>query len=90
MAEVAGPRYRQTGVPRGRHRGFRSIHPGEALERLGRLSLRELSMEDLLQTVADMARDVMPGNPEASVCLLVRDRPTTIASTGGLATDLDE
>jgi GAF domain-containing protein len=62
----------------------------EALERLGRLSLRELSMDSLLQTVADLTRSVMPGNPEASVCLLVRDRPTTVVSTGELATALDE
>ncbi len=62
----------------------------EVLERLGRLSLRELSMESLLETVADLAKSVMPGDPEASVTLLVRDRPTTVASTGMLATDLDE
>ena len=62
----------------------------EALERLGRLSLRELSMDDLLQTVADLTKSVMPGNPEASVLLLVRDQPTTVVSTGALATDLDE
>jgi GAF domain-containing protein len=62
----------------------------EALERLGRLSLRELSMDGLLQTVADLTKSVMPGNPEASVLLLVRDRPTTVVSTGALATDLDE
>ena len=64
--------------------------PTEALERLGRLSLRELSMDKLLQTVADLTKTVMPGNPEASVLLLVRDRPTTLASTGELATHLDE
>ncbi len=68
----------------------RPLQPSEALDRLGRLSLREPSTEDLLQTVADMARGVMPGNPEASVCLLVRDRPTTVVTTGTLATDLDE
>jgi GAF domain-containing protein len=62
----------------------------EALERLGTLSLRELSMDSLLQTVADLAKTVMPGNPEASVTLLVKDRPTTVASTGQLAVDLDE
>ena len=63
----------------------------EALERLGRLSLRELSMESLLQTVADLAKTVMPGNPEASVTLLIRDDPTTtVVSTGQLAVDLDE
>ena len=63
---------------------------GAALERLGRLSLRELSMDSLLQTVADLAKTVMPGNPEASVLLLVKGRPTTVVSTGELATDLDE
>ena len=62
----------------------------EALERLGRLSLRELSMESLLQTVADLAKTVLPGDPEASVSLLVDDNPSTVATTGRLATDLDE
>jgi GAF domain-containing protein len=68
-------------------------HPAnaaEALERLGRLSLRELSMDSLLQTVADLAKTVLPGNPEASVTLLVKDRPATVVSTGQLAVDLDE
>ena len=62
----------------------------QALERLGSLSLRNVLMEDLLQTIADLAKTVMPGNPEAAVTLLVKDHPTTVASTGQLATDLDE
>jgi GAF domain-containing protein len=62
----------------------------EALERLGRLSLRELSMDSLLQAVADLTKTVMPGRPETSVTLLVRDKPTLMASTGQLAVDLDE
>jgi GAF domain-containing protein len=62
----------------------------EALEQLGRLSLRDLSMESVLQQVAELSKTVMPGNPEASVLLLVRDEPTTVVSTGQLATDLDE
>ena len=62
----------------------------EALERLGRLSLRELTMDSLLQTVADLTKTVMPGNPETSVLLLVKDNPTTVAHTGQLAVDLDE
>src|SRR3954451_14085495 len=91
-AEVIHPRYEQTG---GRAVASSTEHPqpanaAEALERLGRLSLRELSMEDLLQTVADLTKTVMPGNPEASVLLLVKDSPTTVVSTGPLATDLDE
>jgi GAF domain-containing protein len=62
----------------------------EALERLGRLSLRELSMEGLLQQVAELSKTVMPGNSETSVLLLVKDKPSTVVSTGPLATDLDE
>src|SRR4051812_42789276 len=62
----------------------------QALERLGQLSLRELSMDTLLQTVADLAKTVMPGNPEASVTLVVKDHPTTVTTTGRLALDLDE
>ena len=62
----------------------------EALARLGRLSVRELSMDGLLQTVADLAVSVLPGEPEASVTLLVKDRPTTVVTTGELATALDE
>jgi GAF domain-containing protein len=62
----------------------------EALLHLGGLSLRELSMEDLLQTVADLVTTVLPGNPEVSVTLLVKDAPSTVASTGQLAADLDE
>jgi transcriptional regulator with GAF, ATPase, and Fis domain len=62
----------------------------EALERLGSLSLRTVSMEYLLQTVADLTKAVMPGHPEASVTLVVKDHPTTVATTGQLALDLDE
>src|SRR3954462_1885699 len=85
------PRYQQTG---GRAvastENPQPANAGEALERLGRLSLRGLSMEDLLQTVADLTKTVMPGNPEASVLLLVKDHPSTVVSTGALATALDE
>ncbi len=62
----------------------------QALERLGSLSLRTVSMEELLQLIADSTKTVMPGNPESSVSLLVERQPTTVASTGQLATDLDE
>jgi GAF domain-containing protein len=66
------------------------VTAAEALESLGRLSLRELSMESLLQTVAELANSVMPGNTETSVSLLVKDHPTTVVSTGQLAVDADE
>lgn len=62
----------------------------EALDQLGRLSLREHSMESVLQTVADLASKVIPGNIEASVSLLVYDKPRTPVYSGRLALDLDE
>jgi GAF domain-containing protein len=66
------------------------VNAAEALERLGGLSLREHSMESLLQTVADLTKSVMPGGTEASVTLLIKDKPTTVVSTGQLAIDVDE
>jgi GAF domain-containing protein len=68
----------------------RTPSPAVALERLGRLSLRDQSMETLLQTVVDLARGVAGGDGEASVSLLVKDQPKTVVSTGDLATDMDE
>jgi GAF domain-containing protein len=64
--------------------------PTEALERLGRLSLRELSMDSLMQTVAELSKAVMPGTPETSVLLLIKGTPTTVVHTGELAIELDE
>lgn len=61
-----------------------------ALRRLGQLSLTEYSMASLLQTVADLAKTVMPGSPETSVFVQTAHRRFTVASTGQLALDLDE
>jgi len=63
---------------------------GEGLKRLGRLALREMSMESLLQAVADTAKSVLPGNPEASIFIRTARGPVTVVTTGQLATDLDE
>jgi GAF domain-containing protein len=62
----------------------------QALDQLGRLDLRTHDMQSLLQTVADLAKSVMPGNPEASITLLVNDKATTAVFTGQLALDCDE
>ena len=62
----------------------------QALERLGRLSLRQQSMASLLRTVADLAKRVMPDHPETSVSLLANDRSFTVEATGQLAQDMDE
>lgn len=63
---------------------------GEALERLGRMALRDMTMESLLQAVADTAKSVLPGNPEASIFVRTPRRAVTVVSTGQLAMDLDE
>ncbi|MGY1634874.1 ANTAR domain-containing protein [Geodermatophilus sp. SYSU D01186] len=64
--------------------------PAEALEQLGRLALREHTMQSLLQSVADLTQEVMPGHPETSVSLLINDKPSTAVYTGRLAMDCDE
>ncbi len=66
------------------------LDPVEALERLGRVSLRGNCMRSLLQVVADLAREIMPGDPETSVSLLINDRSTTAVFTGELARACDE
>ncbi|MGY1705309.1 ANTAR domain-containing protein [Geodermatophilus sp. SYSU D00697] len=68
----------------------RSTEAEKALEHLGQVSLQELSMETLLQSMADLTKRVMPGHPEASVTLLVKDQPSTVVDTGPLALGLDE
>ena len=62
----------------------------QALEQLGRLSFADYSTKDLLQKVADLTRDVMPGSIEASVSVLINDKPMTAVFTGQLAMDCDE
>ncbi|WP_331437120.1 GAF and ANTAR domain-containing protein [Modestobacter caceresii] len=62
----------------------------DALARLGNLALRDHSMESVLQTVADLVKQVLPGEIEASISLLVNGKATTTVYTGQLALDLDE
>ena len=61
-----------------------------ALERLGAMSLRDQSMQSVLQAVTDLAKSVLPGTLETSVCLLANDRALTPVYSGQLALDLDE
>ena len=63
----------------------RRLHPStvdEVLEYLGRPSGHEQPMEGALQRVTDLARTVLPGNPEASVTLVVREHPSSVVATG--------
>jgi GAF domain-containing protein len=62
----------------------------DALERLAALELRNQSMESVLQTVVDLAVQVLPAARESSITLLVDGRPHTPVSSGRLALELDE
>jgi GAF domain-containing protein len=62
----------------------------QALAQLGQLLLREDSVEGALQKVADLAKQVLPGHPDASVSVLFQDFPTTVVFTDRLAVDCDE
>ncbi len=62
----------------------------DALEQLAALSLSQESLGSVLQTVANLTKQVIPASVEASVSVLIADRPTTFVYTGQLALDLDE
>jgi GAF domain-containing protein len=64
--------------------------PRDAFAELGRLSFEDTSMNELLQRVAELSKDVIPGVAEASVSVIAGDVATTPAFTGQLAVDLDE
>jgi GAF domain-containing protein len=67
-----------------------ALDEATAFEQLGTVALSEHSLHSVLQTVADLTKQVMPGIIEASVSVLVADRATTMVYTGQLALDLDE
>lgn len=61
-----------------------------AFEELGRISFAAHSLESVLQTVAAAASRVLPGEPLTSVTILDGERPTTVASSGDVALELDK
>jgi GAF domain-containing protein len=61
-----------------------------ALEELGRLTLREHSMQTVLQRIVELTKTVMPGTPEVSISLIIGNKPMTPVFTGQLALDCDE
>ena len=66
------------------------VDEATAFEQLGTVALSEHSLHSVLQAVADLTKQVMPGPIEASVSVLVADKATTMVYTGQLALDLDE
>lgn len=67
-----------------------TLNASAAMTRLHLVALREHSLHALLHNVANLMTQVIPGSVEASVCVLVADRPYTLVYTGQLAVDLGE
>jgi hypothetical protein len=61
-----------------------------AFDELGRISFAEHSLESVVQKVTALAARVLPGEPMTSVTIVQGGRPSTVASSGQLALDLDE
>jgi GAF domain-containing protein len=57
---------------------------------LAQLKLGQGDLHDVLDRVAELARQTLPGAADASVTLVEPDRAYTVAFTGPLALDLDE
>ena len=66
------------------------IDAREAFEELARLSLRDESLDSVLQRVAELARRAIPGAAEVSVTLVSDTDATTAAFSGHNAAELDE
>ena len=61
-----------------------------ALDQLGSMDLSEHSLDSMLQNVADLTKQVMPGETETSISVLVADKAASLVYTGQLALELDE
>jgi len=66
----------------------RTVQP--AFDELGRMSFAEHSLDSVLDKVTELASRVLPGEPLTSVTIVERGRPSTVASSGDLALQLDE
>ncbi|WP_249998651.1 GAF and ANTAR domain-containing protein [Actinoplanes sp. M2I2] len=66
------------------------MDPGDAFARLGRIKLSETDLHGVLDTIADLAKNTIPGAKEVSVTLIRGENAYTAAFTGDLALKLDE
>jgi GAF domain-containing protein len=91
--EIFSPAVHQTGPPRmstDQSTDRPLLDPRDAFAELARLSFEDTSMEAMLQRIAELAKQLIPGVAEASVSLISNDKARTAAYTGRLALDLDE
>src|SRR4051794_12293914 len=69
---------------------FRPFTVADAVSRLARVPLAGSELDQILQLVADLAADTIPGADEVSVTLVRNDRGVTAAYSGELALAVDE
>jgi len=67
-----------------------STQPQDAFAELAGITLADHSLDQVLEKVASLTKSTLGLNGEVSVTLLDRGKASTIASTGPLATELDE
>jgi GAF domain-containing protein len=65
------------------------ISPTDAIARLAQFVLGESTLDSVLESVVDIAKQALPGPPEISITL-VNGQPLTMAASGQLAVDVDE
>ncbi|SDQ66023.1 GAF domain-containing protein [Quadrisphaera sp. DSM 44207] len=71
--------------------GERSLtEPSRAWAELARIPLSDLTLTQVMQRVAELARATIPGADDVSVTLIKDGRPASVAFTGDLAVHLDE
>jgi GAF domain-containing protein len=66
------------------------MQPQDAFAELAKITLSEQSLDSVMATIANLTKQTIPGASEVSVTMVERGEATTVASTGRLATDLDE
>jgi GAF domain-containing protein len=64
--------------------------PQDAFAELARITLADHSLDRVMEKVATLAKSTLDLNGEVSLTLVERGKPSTVASTGSLATELDE
>ena len=64
--------------------------PQDAFAELARITLADHSLDRVMDKVAALTKTTLGLKGEVSVTIVERGRPSTVASTGSLATNLDE
>jgi GAF domain-containing protein len=66
------------------------IQPQDAFAELAKISLADHTLDRVMAKIAELAKRTLQLDGEVSVTLVQRGKPSTVASTGTLATELDE